>query len=172
MTAVKERMALDFETIVRQHQAGVWRYLRFLGAERSEADDLTQDTFLALFRSNFEHRTPGETSGYLRAVARNQLLQFRRRQGKELNTVQMEVAESVWAEADQDDGLAGFLSALDGCLEKLDGKARDAVDLFYRQGLGREAVGKRMEMKPDGVKSLLRRTRAILRDCVSRSMRE
>lgn len=170
MTAVKERMALDFETIVRQHQAGVWRYLRFLGAERSEADDLTQETFLALFRSHFEHRTPGQTSGYLRAVARNQLLQFRRRQGKELNTVQMEVAESVWAEADQDDGLENYLTALECCLEKLDGKSKDAVELFYRQGLGREAVGKRMDLKPQGVKSLLRRTREVLRECVKRSL--
>ena len=170
MTAVKERMALDFETIVRQHQAGIWRYLRFLGAERFEADDLTQETFLSLFRSNFEHRSTGETSGYLRAVARNQLLQFRRGQGKELNTVQMEVAESVWAEADQDDGLANYLAALKCCLEKLDGKSRDVVDLFYREGLGREAVGKRMELKPQGVKSLLRRTRELLRECVKRNL--
>ncbi len=59
MTAIEERLPLtrlaakgsepfDFAGLVRTHQVGVWRYVRFLGAEAAEADDLTQETFLAL----------------------------------------------------------------------------------------------------------------------------
>ena len=171
MTAVKEKMALDFESLVRQHQAGVWRYLRFLGAAGSEADDLTQDTFLAMLRGQFEHRSTSETSGFLRKVARNQLLQLRRRQGKELNTVRVEVADSVWAEADREDGLAGYLEDLQDCLGKLQGRSREVIDLFYQDDLSREEIAQRLEMKPEGIKTLLRRTRTILRECIERSNR-
>ena len=31
--------------VTEEHQAGVWRYLRYVGCEPPEADDLTQDTF-------------------------------------------------------------------------------------------------------------------------------
>ena len=43
--------------LVRQHQAGVWRYLRFLGCDRPLADDLTQETFLAVLETPFDIRT-------------------------------------------------------------------------------------------------------------------
>ena len=38
---------LDLAELVREHQADVWRYLRYLGADGHDADDLTQETFLA-----------------------------------------------------------------------------------------------------------------------------
>ena len=60
----------ELAALVDQHQADVWRYLRYLGAEASDADDLTQETFLAVSRSKFEQRTPAETAGYLRTAAR------------------------------------------------------------------------------------------------------
>ena len=75
--------------MVREHHADVWRYLRYLGAGAADADDLTQETFLAVARSRFEERSPAQTAGYLRTVARNQLLMARRRQGREVHTVEI-----------------------------------------------------------------------------------
>lgn len=51
--AMADRQA-DMAGLVRAHQAGVWRYLRFLGCHPDEADDLTQETFLALKQANIE----------------------------------------------------------------------------------------------------------------------
>ena len=85
MSAVtQKKLTFDFAAVVREHQAGVWRYLRFLGADQTEADDLTQETFLALLRAHekgsFSYQGSEATWGYLRQVARNQLLQRRRKQ--------------------------------------------------------------------------------------------
>jgi len=157
--------------LVRRHQAGVWRYLRFLGAERTEADDLTQETFLAFARAEFVERGPRQTVGYLRTVARNQLLALRRRQRCEINTVELEAADSVWAAAAGPDGsLNDYLDALRDCVEQLDGRPREAINLHYRDKAGREAIAAKLAMKPDGVKSLLRRTRELLRECVERKI--
>ena len=161
--------ALNLADLVHQHQAGVWRYVRFLGADRSEADDLTQETFLAFARSEFVERCDRQTAGYLRVVARNQLLALRRKQNREIGTVELEAADTVWAAAAGPDGsLTEYLDALRECVEQLDGRGRRAVDLRYLESAGRETIAAELEMKPDGVKTLLRRTRQLLRECVER----
>jgi RNA polymerase sigma-70 factor (ECF subfamily) len=161
----------DLERLVHEHQAAVWRYVRFLGAERAEADDITQETFLAIARAAFAERDERQTAGYLRVVARNQLLALRRRQRREVSTVELEAAESVWAAAAGPDGsLAAYLDALRECVAGLEGRSRRAIDLHYRDGASREAIAEALDMKPDGVKTLLRRTRGVLRECIERKL--
>ena len=161
----------DFASLVERHQAGVWRYVRFLGADTTEADDLTQETFFALARAQFVERDERQTAGYLRVVARNQLMVLRRRQNREVNTVELEAADSVWAAAAGPDGsLTNYLDALRDCVDQLEGHARQAVDLHYHDHAGREAIATQLGMQADGVKTLLRRTRDVLRECIERKI--
>jgi len=177
MTAITEQPPpthepIDLASLVQRHQTGVWRYVRFLGADATEADDLTQETFLALARAEFVERDERQTAGYLRVVARNQLLALRRKQHREISTVELEAADSVWAAAAGTDGsLAGYLDALRDCVEHLDGRARQAIDLHYRESAGREAIAAQLGMQADGVKTLLRRTRQVLRECIERKLK-
>jgi RNA polymerase sigma-70 factor (ECF subfamily) len=162
----------DLAHLVHRFQAGVWRYVRFLGADHAEADDLTQETFLAVARSQFVEHDERQTAGYLRTVARNQLLVLRRKQDHEISTVELEAADTVWAAAAGADGsLTGYLDALRECVDGLEGRARRAIDLHYRDGAGREAIAAQLEMQPDGVKTLLRRTRQVLRECIERKLK-
>ena len=66
---------------------------------------------------------------------------------------------------------ARYLDALRDCLEQLEGRSRAAIDLQYREHASREAIATRLEMQPDGVKTLLRRTRHVLRECVERKLK-
>lgn len=159
---------IDLAALVDQHQADVWRYLRYLGADRADADDLTQETFLVVSRSKFEQRSDRETSAYLRSIARNQLLMLRRLQRRAIDTVQLEAAEQVWAAHVPDEGMNPILSTLADCLKTIDGRAREAIHLFYREDLSRKAMAAALSMKPEGIKTLLRRTRDALRDCIER----
>ena len=168
MTAVSERTEVDLESLVRQHQAEVWRYLRYLGASASDADDLTQETFLAMGRAAFEERCPRATAAYLRKVARNQLLMLRRSAGRKINTVELAAAEQVWVDLVEPQGMDSLLDLLGDCLEHLDGRARQAIDRFYRDDEGRTEIAEALQMKPEGVKTMLRRTRQLLRDCIER----
>jgi RNA polymerase sigma-70 factor (ECF subfamily) len=162
---------IDLASLVRQYQAGVWRYVRFLGADAAEADDLTQETFLAVARGDFVARDDRQTAGYLRVVARNQLLARRRKQNREVCTVELEAADSVWAAAAGSDGsLGGYLDALADCVEQLEVRARQAINLHYRDEMARDAIAAALDMKPDGVKTLLRRARQVLRECVERKI--
>lgn len=162
----------NFESIIREHQANIWRYLRYLGAGPNDAEDLTQETFLALRRAKFEERSPQETRRYLRKVARNQLLMWRRASGTEINTVELAGAELAWAEMTEPHGYEGLLALLKDCLQDVEGRAREAMDKFYQQGKSRDAVAEALGMKPNGVKTLLRRTRDVLRECIERKQRD
>jgi RNA polymerase sigma-70 factor (ECF subfamily) len=157
---------MDLAGLVREHQRDVWRYLRFLGAARDDADDLTQETFLAVAKANFQRRSRTETSAYLRTVARNQLLMLRRREGRRITTTSFDAAEAIWVANHPQGDSHLLLDALTACLEQLQGRSREAVWQFYREGRSREELAARLHITAQGVKTLLRRTRDILKRCI------
>ena len=157
---------LDLAALMREHQAGVWRYLRALGADASLADDLTQEVFLAVYRKPFEQRSRGQTVAYLRIVAKNLLLKARRKDGKMVAVAELEHIEADWVElAGEGDGEA-LANALRECLKQLDEKPKQALDLQYKEGKQRVEIAEALGMTDDGIKTLLRRTKARLRKCM------
>lgn len=161
--------AADLARLVDEHQAAIWRYLRYLGARPAEADDLTQEVFLSVARTGFEQRSRSQTTAYLRTAARNQLITLRRRSRREVALPNLEAADAVWQERTAD-GWDDQLDAIRECIDSLEGRAKQAVDLQYQQKASREAIAEQLGMTADGVKSLLRRTRAVLRECVQRTL--
>jgi RNA polymerase sigma-70 factor (ECF subfamily) len=160
----------DFAGVIRRHQLGLWRYLRMLGAPADLAEDVMQDTFLVAMKKLRDERADAATAAFLRQTARHLFLRRRRDQGRreELLT---EIADRWWQEqADSDDG-ERWLAALRACVGTLDGRARDVVDRFYGDGLARDAVAAALGMKETGVKTLLQRVRAALRECIERRLR-
>lgn len=166
VSASRSIAADDVVRLVQEHQAEVWRYLRFLGASAELADDLTQEAFLQLLRAPFEERSPAATAAWLRTVARNLFVKAFRRPPFQL--AELDAIEAVWTGFARDDGGHESLERLRECLQRLDGRAREAVRLCYEERRSRREIGRRLGIGEQGVKSLLRRTRAVLRACVER----
>ncbi len=154
------------ENVVRTHQSTVWRYLRFLGCDPDLADDLAQETFLALASTRLPDRGPEALSGWLRGTARNLMRARRRSLRRELATATPEQIEGAWFEYARDDGGASYRAALHSCLATLSEKDRIAVDQRYSERASRSAIAARLDMSVEGVKSLLRRAKAALRTCI------
>jgi len=167
----------DLEALVRIHQSEVYRYLRYLGADAGTAEDLVQDTFLAAFRS--ENAPPSDddrrSAAWLRGIARNLFLRHcrrRKRAPRRFSPEALEQAEAVW---DRDflrggDGF-DYVEALRRCLERLPDGERRAVHLQYADRRARGEIAALLHMTENGVKSLLRRIRARLAECVHRRLR-
>jgi len=165
MAVASQQREGDLADLVRNYQAGVWRYLRFLGADEPSADDLTQETFLAVWKRPFVDHTPAATRQYLRTVARNLFLMSLRRHNRQPTLDRLELADEVWQQVAGEDE-EWMLDLLRECVETLNGRGRQVIDLCYRDNRSRAEIGREMDLSDDGVKSLLRRTRELLRRCV------
>ena len=76
--------------------------------------------------------------------------------------------EAAWQGYAQQDGGDESLRLLRDCLERLEGRAREALRLHYEDRRSRREIAERLSIGEDGVKSLLRRSREVLRQCVAR----
>jgi len=179
VTTVRSIAETDVVRLVRTHQAEVWRYVRYLGASAELADDLVQEAFLQLLRAPFVERTPAATSAWLRTVVRNLYVKSFRR--PPFASAELDAIEATWngfvgdGDGDGEDGASGSSEAvarLRQCLEQLDGRARSVVAWHYEERRSRADIAGRLGIGEDGVKSLLRRTRALLKACVERRARE
>lgn len=168
----------DVEVFVRAHQTGVWRYLRLLGAESADAEDLLQETFLRFFRTS----TPEpENLPLLRRIARGlwidrQRWLKRRRTIAWADHIDSALAERAFAGrafAGSGDALEGpWLDALATCRERLPARSRRAVELCYRDGLDRSAIGRELGLADNTVRNVLAKARASLRGCIEQRLAE
>lgn len=163
----------QFEALIRRHQAGVWRYLRSLGAAADEADDLLQEALLVAWRrADFEDRGDESTAAFLRDAAQKLLLRRWRDRGRRALRL-VEVADRQWRAAVDSGDASGavWLDALAACLDELQPRTRLAIEAWHGGG-ERDGLAARLELKPNGLKMLLQRTRAALRECIERRAQE
>lgn len=160
---------LDIAELVSAHQVGLWRYLRFLGCESGEAEDVAQETFLVVLRQPFQNQGAAAAAGYLRTVARNLLIKRRARDGREVTNSDFEQYEQYWSSVAADGGDA-YVGALRECLQKLDDAPRRAISLQYENKQSRAEIASALGYSEDGVKSLVKRARASLRACIEKTI--
>lgn len=167
----------ELESWILAHQAEIYRYVRYLGADSAAlAEDLVQDTFLMAFKSLSGPNTNDERAraAWLRGIARNLFFNYCRRNKHnpvKVNSEALEQAEAVWKQDFLCDG-DGFeaIEALRGCVGKLEEKQRGILDQFYKQEKSRAELAQLYKMSEDGVKSLMRRIRRDLAECIRRRL--
>jgi RNA polymerase sigma-70 factor (ECF subfamily) len=160
----------ELEKIYRTRVLG-W-FCRRLG-DRSEAEDLTQEVFLRLYRSRAGYLPRARFSTWVfhitQNVARNALRSRRRRPCVQLETAavaegQVEGRFADRAEAPsrpmERDELAGLVRA---AVAGLAGRQRAAVELHQFADLTYSEVAAELDMTPKAAKSLLYRARNQLR---------
>lgn len=157
------------DVIVRRHQRSVWRYLRTVGADPALAEELAQDTFLMAWRKRIVDRGEAEVSAWLLHTARFLWLQ-RVRTARRAEARAATAVLERWLHLGLPDGSDRQLEALRECRRQLTPRAVQALELFYGDGLSREAAAAALAMKPNGLKTLLQRTRELLRACIERRL--
>jgi len=157
--------------LIETYQAGVWRYLRALGCDAAQAEDLTQDTFLAILQRPFQDINPAATAAYLRKTAFNLFISQQRRAGKVTAVEDVEEFDRTWAQwAGHDDG-ADLLDALRDCLSGLTRRARMALEMRFRDNSSRDDIAAALEITDHGAKNLMQRAKQQLRECIQSKMK-
>lgn len=160
----------ELEGLIREHQAALYRYVRHLGAERSAAEDLVQESFLRAMKASAvpDLAQPAAWRAWLRTTARNLLLAEHRRGVKVIDSPEsvLELADAAWVEVIGDQDGESHLAALRECLDGLPPRQREAIDQRYRINASRSVMARDLNLSEDGVKMLLRRVREALARCM------
>jgi RNA polymerase sigma-70 factor (ECF subfamily) len=157
--------------LIQTYQAAVWRYLRAMGCEPALAEDLTQETFLAVLQRPFQDISPAATAAYLRKTALNMLISHHRRTGKVKAVEDVESLDRTWSRWAGHDGGEAALDALRDCLGRLTERARMALEMRFRGEHSREEIAAALEITEHGAKNLMQRAKQQLRECIESKLR-
>lgn len=157
---------IDPETVIRDHQEGLWRYLRALGCDSALAEDLVQDTLITVLRTEIEDQGEAALGAYLRKVARNLFISRQRREKRVRTVAEVEEIETEWQEWVRDDSGDAMLDALRDCLGRLSERAQLALRLRFRERSSRSEIADALTMTEHGAKNLMQRAKTQLKDCI------
>lgn len=160
-----ESDALTWAEIVDRHSDRVYRLAYRLTGNQHDAEDLTQDVFVRVFRSLHTY-TPGTFEGWLHRITTNLFLdQARRKQKVRFEALGDDVARLVSpfgsGEAVTIDGM--FDADVESALAALPPDFRAAVVLCDIEGLSYEEISDILGVKMGTVRSRISRGRAMLR---------
>src|SRR5690242_4839209 len=159
-----------WDEVVREHTARVYRLAYRLSGNQQDAEDLTQETFVRVFRS-LSNYTPGTFEGWLHRITTNLFLDMvRRRQRIRFEGLAEDAAERLRgrepspAQAYED---RHFDDDIQTALDALAPEYRAAVVLCDIEGLSYEEIAATLGVKMGTVRSRIHRGRAQLRDALA-----
>ncbi|MFC7622292.1 RNA polymerase sigma factor SigE [Microlunatus sp. GCM10028923] len=160
----------SWEQVVRDHSARVYRLAYRLTGNPHDAEDLTQDVFVRVFRSLHRFQ-PGTFEGWLHRITTNLFLDAARRKQKirfdgmpdgtaeRLQSSLPSPSEQL-ADADMEHDVAAALAALPP-------EFRAAVVLCDIEGMSYEEIASVLDVKIGTVRSRIHRGRAQLRGALA-----
>ncbi|MBE1877090.1 RNA polymerase sigma factor SigE [Myceligenerans pegani] len=159
-----------WEEIVREHSARVYRLAYRLTGNQQDAEDLTQETFIRVFRSLSSY-TPGTFEGWLHRITTNLFLDMARRRKRIRMEAMGDDDGAVAATGEQGRPEREFEHANLGhdvqrALDELRPEYRAAVVLCDIEGLSYEEIAKTLNVKLGTVRSRIHRARAQLREAL------
>ncbi|GAA4740029.1 RNA polymerase sigma factor SigE [Modestobacter marinus] len=162
-------VAPTWEQVVRDHSARVYRLAYRLSGNQQDAEDLTQETFVRVFRSLADF-SPGTFEGWLHRITTNLFLDMvRRRQRIRFDALPEDTErlpgsapspEQVYADTHLDPQIQAALDALSP-------EFRVAVVLCDIEGLTYEEISATLGIKLGTVRSRIHRGRVQLREALA-----
>lgn len=155
-----------FDAFVRKNYNDILKYCTFHCADRREAEDLTQETFVRFFAKLSEYRYQGKTKNYLYTIAAN----LCRNHYKKQRAVPLEedVLTAVAGAAPDEEAAASTHLLLEWALDQLPAQQREVIILYYYQGLKLREIADVLKIGLPLVKYRLRQAKIALQNCIGK----
>lgn len=160
--------------LVAEHADSVYRLAYRLAGNQQDAEDLTQDTFMRVFRSLKSYQ-PGTFEGWLHRITTNLFLDMVRRRAKirmEQLPEDYDRIEGGIADPAETFELNNLDPALEKALDQLASEYRVAVVLCDGLGMSYDEISQTLGIKMGTVRSRIHRARAQLRGNLERNQGE
>ncbi len=159
-----------WDEVVREHADRVYRLAYRLSGNRADAEDLTQETFVRVFKSLAEY-TPGTFEGWLHRITTNLFLDMvRRRQRIRFDALPEDAGDRLASNAagpEQAYAEMHLDPEVQQALDALPADFRAAVVLCDLEGLSYEEIAATLGIKVGTVRSRIHRGRVLLREALA-----
>ena len=156
--------------LVKEHADSVYRLAFRLSGNQHDAEDLTQETFMRVFR-NVQQYQPGTFEGWLHRITTNLFLDMVRRRAK----IRMEALPEDYERVPGTDmtpedaySVTNLDPALQKALDDLKPEFRVAVVLCDVVGMTYEEIAETLGVKMGTVRSRIHRGRAQMRESLEK----
>jgi RNA polymerase sigma-70 factor (ECF subfamily) len=153
-----------FQELYRRHSRNLYRFIAWRSGGRDWADEVAQDSWLALHRARASYIAQGSFKTFLFQIARNRLTDLQRQQQPE------DLADSrfnaLFVQGSAEDELAGrqMNAQLHGAIRALPAEQKEALVLQHFSGLSIEEIALVVDAPAETVKSRLRYAMRKLRE--------
>lgn len=155
-----------FDAFVRKYYGDILKYCTFHCADRKEAEDLTQETFVRFFAKLSEYRHVGKAKNYLYTIAANLCKNaFAKRAPL---TAEEETLEALGERAADVENAATTHLLLEWALGELPPEQREVVILHYYQDLKQREIAEILEIGLPLVKYRLRQAKLRLSELIGK----
>lgn len=160
-----------FDSLVREHQAGLRAFIRSLGGEASWVDDLAQEAFLIAYRRLDDLEDEADFGKWVRGIARHLLANERRKEARRARLLPFAIADSLLDQPSTPElDSERVLSALQHCVASLPPESRDLLTRRYAGGVRASDLAKELRANASAVRQNLLRLRLTVKHCVERRL--
>ena len=154
-------------------QQPLTRYVRSLVPNRTDAEEVLQETNLFVWRHADEFELGTNFAAWACRIAYYQVLTFRKRQSRSRLHFSDALVEQLARSAVENLARGNDeAEALDRCMGKLSSEDRELMELRYEPGATVEGIARRVGRSTKAVYNALGRIRTWLLECVERTAAE
>ncbi|WP_254508659.1 RNA polymerase sigma factor [Anatilimnocola floriformis] len=156
-----------FTALVEFYQQTIYGYLRARLFDSTDAEDLTQETFLRCYQGREKLSRATQVGPWLIGIARNLLREHVKRISRRKEVAWTELCLELDQLVQDRHAPAGdVLQTLPHCLEALGPSAKQAIDLRYRAQMRMTEIAGLLRRSEGAVRLLVHRARLALKQCL------
>ncbi|HEX3472837.1 MAG TPA: sigma-70 family RNA polymerase sigma factor [Silvibacterium sp.] len=163
---------LQFEDVIREHQAFVFRTLVRLTGSREHVEDLAQEVFVRLCRGMDNFRGDAKMTTYLYRITLNVAQDEWKRRKKEQGNTSFDDPDAGWEDrlpgaggnAEQILSRKQMMAGLERALGELSDVERQVIVMFHQEELTYEKIAEVLNLPLNTVRTHLHRGRKKLKE--------
>ncbi|MCX6702555.1 MAG: RNA polymerase sigma factor [Candidatus Wolfebacteria bacterium] len=168
IAAAKKGDLRAFEQLLFLYEKRIYAHIYGFVNQKYDAEDLTQETFVKLYKNIGNIDTEKSFKGWLYKIATNTVYDWLRRKKSapmilELNEEIAELEELETIEDNNPYDRAEKKKLVDDALREVKPAHKKILHLFYREDLGYKEIAKALNIPINTVKTNLRRAKAALK---------
>lgn len=158
-----------FATLWVSSLPSITAFVRTLTPDFQQAEEILQRVAVMLVRKFDEYDPTRPFAAWAIGFAKNEILYYRRQRATDKLVFDEDIIEKIAVTYKQIIAeIEPMREALGNCVDELQGRSRQVIELRYGSGLNSGQIAARMKLTAGAVRVLLYRVRAVLRDCIER----